>query len=248
MSTARAKRPIASRSKAKVERTAASRKKLKPAGELKIVETRVYRGPNYWSCDPAIKLVVDLGVLEQFPSSTIPASSGPAGDAARGRHHSCSTGRVGGFERVCRRDLAGPRGRARGASSCSARLAPRSAAARPAAPAIRVGTRRLLVRRGERRPGRRPAGRASGQPPRHRGAGLRLPGRVRELVLLAERAAFGPSTQAILDEASLRDIPSIRLNEQSLVQARPRRHQQRIRATMTSQTGSLGVDIASDKS
>src|SRR5690606_5594948 len=68
-----------------------------------------------------------------------------------------------------------------------------------------------------------------------------------QLILLAERAAFGPSTQAILDEAALRDIPSIRLNEASLVQLGHGIHQRRIRATMTSQTGSLGVDIASDK-
>ena len=39
-----------------------------------------------------------------------------------------------------------------------------------------------------------------------------------ELILLSERAAFGPSTQAILDEAALRDIPWIRLNDQSLIQ------------------------------
>ena len=68
-----------------------------------------------------------------------------------------------------------------------------------------------------------------------------------QLVLLAERAAFGPSTQALLDEASLRDIPWIRLNEQSLVQLGHGVHQKRIRATMTSNTSSLGVDIASDK-
>ena len=41
-------------------------------GELKIIETRVYRGPNYWNYDPAIKLIVDLGILEQFPTNTIP--------------------------------------------------------------------------------------------------------------------------------------------------------------------------------
>ena len=68
-----------------------------------------------------------------------------------------------------------------------------------------------------------------------------------QLVLLAERAAFGPSTQALLDEASLRDIPWIRLNDQSLVQLGHGVHQKRIRATMTSNTSSLGVDIASDK-
>src|SRR5207247_6045517 len=68
-----------------------------------------------------------------------------------------------------------------------------------------------------------------------------------KLVLLAERSAFGPSTQALLDEAALRDIPYIRLNEQSLVQLGHGIYQKRIRATMTSQTSSLGVDIASDK-
>ncbi len=43
-----------------------------PRPELTVMETRVYRGPNYWNYDPAIKLVVDLGVLEYFPTSTIP--------------------------------------------------------------------------------------------------------------------------------------------------------------------------------
>ena len=45
-------------------------------------------------------------------------------------------------------------------------------------------------------------------------------GELESLVLLAERAAFGPSTQAILDEATRRDIPYIRLNDQSFVQRR----------------------------
>jgi cyanophycin synthetase len=67
------------------------------------------------------------------------------------------------------------------------------------------------------------------------------------LILLAEQRAFGPSTQAILDEAASRDIPFIRLNEQSLVQLGQGRFQQRIRATMTSKTSALAVDVAGDK-
>jgi cyanophycin synthetase len=67
------------------------------------------------------------------------------------------------------------------------------------------------------------------------------------LILLAERAAFGPSTQALIDEAALRDIPWIRLNEASLVQLGHGLHQRRVRATMTSGTPSVAVDIASDK-
>jgi cyanophycin synthetase len=67
------------------------------------------------------------------------------------------------------------------------------------------------------------------------------------LILLAERRAFGPSTQAIVDEAVSRDIPWMRLNEYSLVQLGQGRYQQRIRATMTSKTSALAVDIAQDK-
>lgn len=63
----------------------------------------------------------------------------------------------------------------------------------------------------------------------------------------AERAAFGPSTQAILEEAASRDIPFMRLNSASLVQLGQGVYAQRIRATMTSKTAALAVDIASDK-
>ncbi|HQR81101.1 MAG TPA: cyanophycin synthetase, partial [Actinomycetota bacterium] len=66
-------------------------------------------------------------------------------------------------------------------------------------------------------------------------------------LLDAERYAFGPSTQALVDEAASRDIPFIRLNTGSLVQFGQGVHQRRIRATMTSQTSALAVDVASDK-
>ena len=66
-------------------------------------------------------------------------------------------------------------------------------------------------------------------------------------ILRAERTAFGPSTQAILDEAVSRDIPWIRLNRHSLVQLGQGVHQKRIRATMTSATSAIAVDVASDK-
>jgi len=48
------------------------------------------------------------------------------------------------------------------------------------------------------------------------------------LILLAERRQFGPSTQAIIDEAASRDIPFIRLNRHSLVQLGQGIHQQRV--------------------
>ncbi len=68
-----------------------------------------------------------------------------------------------------------------------------------------------------------------------------------EFLRTSQRVAFGPSTQAILDEAIARDIPWQRLNSGSLVQLGYGVNQHRIRATMTSLTSSLAVDIASDK-
>ena len=43
-----------------------------PSPDLKVLETRVYRGANVWSYTPAIHLLVDLGVLEQYPTDTLP--------------------------------------------------------------------------------------------------------------------------------------------------------------------------------
>ncbi|MEA2578224.1 MAG: hypothetical protein QOD78_1812, partial [Chloroflexota bacterium] len=40
----------------------------RPLPTLRILETRVLRGPNYWAREPVIRLLVDLGVLEDFPS------------------------------------------------------------------------------------------------------------------------------------------------------------------------------------
>src|SRR5439155_21064926 len=75
-----------------------------------------------------------------------------------------------------------------------------------------------------------------------------FPARLEALIRLAERQAFGPSTQALVDEAANRDIPFIRLDSHSLIQLGQGSHQQRLRATMTSQTSAIAVDLASDKS
>ena len=56
-----------------------------------------------------------------------------------------------------------------------------------------------------------------------------------------------PPFCASIDEAVSRDIPWIRLNEASLVQLGWGKYQQRVRATMTSKTSALAVDIAGDK-
>ena len=245
MTTAGKPRPAAARARRPREAPAG----LTPRAELKIVETRVYRGPNYWNYDPAIKLIVDLGILEQFPSNTIPGFVEALLDMlpAVGQH-TCGTGQVGGFERRLRD------------GTWVGHVAEHVALQLQREAGTEVGRGKT---RGTGEPGRyhvvysyaeESVGVAAGR------LAIRLVNHLVEvdpafdfraeleaLILLAERAAFGPSTQAILDEAALRDIPYIRLNEQSLVQLGHGVHQKRVRATMSSGTGALAVDIAGDK-
>src|SRR6185437_8470566 len=68
--------------------------------------------------------------------------------------------------------------------------------------------------------------------------------RLREI---REDTRLGPSTGCIVEEASRRGIPYIRLNKQSLVQLGYGIHQKRIRATVASTTSNIAVDIAGDK-
>jgi cyanophycin synthetase len=68
--------------------------------------------------------------------------------------------------------------------------------------------------------------------------------RMREL---READRLGPSTGSIVEEAESRGIPWIRLNKYSLVQLGYGANQKRIQATVTSETSSIGVELACDK-
>lgn len=221
-----------------------------PAPELTIAERRVYRGPNVWSFEQAIHLVVDLGVLEAYPTDTLPGFTDRLLEALPAlAEHTCSRGYRGGFvERLREGTWLGH-------------------VTEHVALQLQQETGHDM-RRGKTRavkgvPGRynivfgyvdERVGLAAGE------LAVRL---VNDLVQhdpefdwateresflrLAARTAFGPSTAAILEEAVSRDIPWTRLNQYSLVQLGQGVHQQRIRATMTSQTSALAVDIAGDK-
>ena len=68
--------------------------------------------------------------------------------------------------------------------------------------------------------------------------------RMREL---REAERLGPSTGSIVEEAASRGIPWIRLNKYSLCQLGYGANQKRIQATVTSETSSIGVELACDK-
>src|SRR5690554_2251583 len=64
---------------------------------------------------------------------------------------------------------------------------------------------------------------------------------------LRESERLGPSTGSIVEEAQSRGIPWIRLNQYSLCQLGYGANQKRIQATVTSETSSIGVELACDK-
>src|SRR4051812_5391014 len=225
-----------------------------PAGpaapDLAILETRVYRGPNIWSYEPAIHLVVDLGSLEDYPTNTLEGFPDRLLELLPGlSRHTCSRGVAGGFvDRLHEGTWLG-----HVAEHLSLQLQ------QEAGHDLRRGkTRQVKGRRGvynviyaysdER------VGLAAGQlavrllnhlvQPED---GFDFPEQLDLFLRRAERMAFRPPTSAILEEAGSRDIPPIPPNEYSLVQLGQGVHAQRIRATMTSRTGALAVDIAGDK-
>ena len=76
----------------------AARTKGGPRPDLKILETRILRGPNYWSRAPVVRMLVDLGSLESFPSNTIPGFvDGLMALMPSLEDHACSLNRRGGF-------------------------------------------------------------------------------------------------------------------------------------------------------
>ena len=217
--------------------------------DLQIVQTQVFRGPNYFSYDPAIRLVVDLGSLEHWPSNTIPGFNDTLLELLPGvGEHSCSRGHAGGFrERLEEGTWAG-----HVAEHIAIELQRESGAQVYRGKTRSTGTPgQYNVTYGywEEQVGLA-AGRLAVRLVNHLvkpEKGFEFDQELERLILLAERRAFGPSTQAILDEAASRDVPYIRLNDQSLVQLGQGKYQQRIRATMTSKTSALAVDIAGDK-
>ena len=221
-----------------------------PAAALRILNKRVYRGPNVWSYEPAIHLVVDLGVLENYPTNALPGFPQRLLEIFPGLHrHTCSRGYEGGFvERLHEGTWLGHvaehlalqlqqeaghdvrRGKTRGVKDEPGRynvvFAYLDESVGLAAGELAVRIVNHLVEAED---------------------GFDLAEALERFHRLVERKAFGPSTQAIIDEAVSRDIPFTRLNGASLVQLGQGVHAQRIRATMTSRTSALAVDIAGDK-
>jgi len=68
-----------------------------------------------------------------------------------------------------------------------------------------------------------------------------------DFIRYAQRRALGPSTASLVRAAEERGIPWLRLNQQSLLQLGHGKYQQRIQATVSGRTPHIAVELASDK-
>jgi cyanophycin synthetase len=247
---------VNTRSSANATRAARRRTKREPSSskprrkpDLRILQTQVFRGPNFWSYEPCIRMLVDLGTLEYWPSNTIPRFNEKLLKLLPGvGEHSCSLGKRGGFaDRLTDGTWLGHVAEhvalelQRESGAHISRGKTRSAG--------EPGQYNVIYNYAEEKVGLE-AGRLAVRLVNHlvkAEEGFEFSAELERLILLAERRQYGPSTQAIIEEAVSRDIPWLRLNEASLVQLGQGKYQQRIRATMTSATSALAVDIAGDK-
>jgi cyanophycin synthetase len=222
---------------------------------VKLIETRVYRGPSPYGYRPVIRLTLDLETLEQAPSNTIPGFVDRlVGEVPTLVEHGCSYGERGGFLRRLRD------GTWIGHITEHMAIELQCLAGTPVTygktrSAGREGVYHVIYSFEDEQVGRRAGDVAlrylrsllpEGFPDRIEPT-VSLQTELDELARLAERVALGPSTRALVEEAKRRGIPTLRLNDRSLVQLGWGIHQQRIQATVTSRTHHIAVEIAQDK-
>lgn len=222
---------------------------------MKLLETRVYRGPSPYGYRPVIRLMLDLEELEQHPSNTLPGFvERLIADIPTLEEHGCSYGERGGFLRRLHD------GTWFGHITEHVAIELQCLAGTPVTygktrSAGRDGLYHVIYSYEDEQVGRRagdlalrylrgllPVGFADRLEP-----GVHLKEELDELSRFAERVALGPSTRSLVEEAKRRGIPTMRLNERSLVQLGWGIHQQRIQATVTSRTHHIAVEIAQDK-
>ncbi len=228
---------------------------------MRVLERSVYVGPSHYARFPVIRLELDLGELEQWPTVRLgPQFVDGLVEALPGlAEHGCSYREPGGFLRRMRE----------GEGTWLGHVLEHVAIElqNVAGEDVTFGKTRSI----EGRPGvytvvyefaQRDEGVAAGE------LGLRLlasllPPELRasasvpegwswatardDFIRFAQRRALGPSTASLVRAAESRGIPWLRLNDQSLVQLGHGKYQQRIQATVTGRTPHIAVELASDK-
>ncbi len=227
---------------------------------MQIIAKSVYLGPNLYAHFPVIRLTVDLGPLEEWPTRRL-------GDdfidhlveALPGlREHTCSYDDPGGFIRRMREDEGTWLGHV--LEHCAIEMQCM------AGEDVTFGKTRSTDTRGEYHVvyeyEQTEVGVQAGKIALTLICSL-LPRDLRPLdsvpddfdfaeerdwfIRFTQRRALGPSTASLVRAAKERDIPYLRLNRHSLVQFGHGVYGKRIQATVTSETRHIAVEIASDK-
>ncbi len=212
---------------------------------LKIIPLR---GPNIWTYRPVLEAWVDIGDLEDSPSNTLPGFYERLSSWLPALiEHRCGIGERGGFLRRVRegtwpghilehvtlelQNLAGMQsgfGKARSTSARSVYKVVVRSRHEEVSRACLYAARDLVMAAIEDRP-------------------FDIPATVARLRDLADSLCLGPSTACIVDAASDRRIPSIRLTEGNLVQLGYGARSRRIWTAETDQTSAIAESISSDK-
>jgi cyanophycin synthetase len=235
------------------------------AAPLTILETSLYRGPNLYSVRPMARIQLDLGELEAWPTDRLPGFTDRLVTLLPTlERHGCCYGQPGGFLRRLRdgtwlghviehvalelQSLAGSpttRGKTRSVSGrvgvYNVLYSYRVERAALVAGAYAIRLVAALLPEGLRDVG------GTHSLPQVVAPADDVGAIVAELSRLIDAARFGPTTQALVDEAARRGIPVTRLNEQSLVQLGLGSRQRRLRASVTGQTALIAAELAGNK-
>ncbi|HAT30912.1 MAG TPA: cyanophycin synthetase [Janthinobacterium sp.] len=206
------------------------------------------RGPNIWTYRPVIEAWLDIGELEDFPSNTLPGLYERLLAALPGLiEHRCGVGQRGGFLERLRegtwcghilehvvlelQNLAGMRtgfGKTRSTDVRGVyKMAFRTRQEQVGRAALLAGRELLLA--------------AIADLP------FDLEARLEQLRELVDEHCLGPSTAHIVEAATERKIPAIRLTDGNLVQLGYGASQRRIWTAETDRTSAIAESIASDK-
>jgi cyanophycin synthetase len=221
---------------------------------MRILKIQTLRGPNYWSIrrHKLIVMRLDLESLAETPSNEIPGFYEGLVEALPSlESHFCSPGCRGGFlMRVREGTMMGHI--IEHVALELQELAGMQAAFGRTRETNTNGVYQVVFEYQHNEEAGRYAGRAAVRLcqsiiDRGRYPKAELEQDIQDLRDFCRDSALGPSTEAIVKEAEKKGIPWMALSSRFLIQLGYGASQKRIQATMTNNTGILGVELACDK-
>jgi cyanophycin synthetase len=227
---------------------------------MRILERAVYVGPSLYAHFPVIRLELDLGELEHWPTARLGAAyiDGLVAALPGLGEHGCSYGEPGGLIRRMREDEGTWLGHVLEHVAIEVQnVAGEDVSFGKTRGTGKPGVYSVVYEYAQKEEGIEAADLSLRLLCSLLPESLRPSGSVPDgwnwveardaFIRFAQRRALGPSTASLAKAATARGIPWFRLNDQSLVQLGQGKFQQRIQATVTGRTSHIAVELASDK-